>query len=746
MTKKSEGARISAKVDGVDRAKIPLKAVVYIEEKEEIKILAETPVEKDEFEFDLGVAAEDLPETAKLVIVPQEVKSKSLIRRLDKAGHAPSATIHRNLMLSRGGKLTADDLPLKSVDDVVRIWSLKRRVCGRVIKRDPVTGEECPVPGATVRVLDVDLNLLCWHPYPSLLWCWLFPFWPRRREEIATTTTNECGHFCVDIPYSDIDAILRWRLRFRCLPEILQWPRVIDAIDLGVKPDLRVYPELERLPELEPKPKPEPWPGPGPVIPEIPLREPAEAGGASMESAGPTGAIFQAPRIAERVSKFHTEPQFEPVRQALFTKRALFEPVKPDELPVLERAAFPKSIAPPAMPDDETLLGILSDEKMLKEVRSARPIVRLLRCWAELVPEWHLFLDVPDIVFKVEQDIDGDGALETIYDQGYFDVNWNLTEPTINVVIEAWPNAICVPHGQKYQTCTTTGIVGISEMPVDPDYLNAEGYAVRVNRPKPNGARPKGETPFCNTVRLVGCPNYGTAVYYKVFYRYEDGPETHFNESWYVYHLSAGTTHHVVPDANGFYPVLTPPNDYFPYHTLLNWRTYNYPDGRYTVRLALYDAEYKPIETQIRPINVVIDNSKPSRVDFLRLRYRVGTGAWKTVSLHCPIIKRPKNKDIELEIQYNVAATHLRDVYISFVGCGGNLGSETYWHKNVNDNNVTRTWTVTVPGDADQGGYCFYLEVRSRAFNGVGGLDSNWYFDPLHIWRSNTLYVVILDS
>ena len=83
MTKKSEGARITAKVDGVDRAKIPLKAVVYIEEKEEIKILAETPVEKDVFEFDLGVAAEDLPETAKLAIVPQEVKSKSLIRRHD---------------------------------------------------------------------------------------------------------------------------------------------------------------------------------------------------------------------------------------------------------------------------------------------------------------------------------------------------------------------------------------------------------------------------------------------------------------------------------------------------------------------------------------------------------------------------------------------------------------------------------------------------------------------------------------
>ena len=747
MTKKREGAGITAKVDGVDRAAIPLKAVVYSEEKEEIKILAETTVEKEEFELDLGVVVEDLPETAKLTIVPQEVEHKSLIRRLSEAGYAPTTTIRRDVMLSREGKLTTADLPLKPVDDIVRVWPLKRWVCGRVIKRDPVTGEECPVPGATVRVLDVDLNFFWWHPYPGLPWCWLFPFWPRRREEIATTTTDECGRFCVAIPYFDIDAILRWRLRFRCLPEILQWPRVIDAIDLGVKPDLRVYPELERLPELEPKPRPEPWPDPGPLIPEIPFREAVGARGANVESGGLTGALFRGPHIAERVSKFHAEPQFEPVRQELFAKRALFEPVRPDdELPVLERAAFPIAIAPPALPDDETLLKILQDKKMLPEVHSARPIVRLLRCWAEFVPEWHLFLDVPDIVFKVEQDIDGDGALETIYDQGYFDVNWNLTEPTTNVVIEAWPNAICVPCGPNYQPCVTTGIVGISEMPVDPAYLNVQGYAMRVNRPKPNGVRPNGKTPFCKTVRLVGCPDYGRAAYYKVFYSYEGGPETHFNESWYVYQISAGTSHHVVPDTQGFYPVLTPPNDYFPYHTLINWRTRNYPDGRYTVRLALYDAAYNPIGPALPSINVVLDNSKPSRLDFLRLRYRVGMGAWQNVSLHCPIIHRPAGADIELEIQYNVAATHLRDSYLSFVGCGGYLGSETYWHKDVNDNNVTRIWTVTVPGTTSQGGYRFYLEGRSRAFNGVGGLGSNWYFDPLHIWGTNNLHVVILDS
>ena len=749
--KKRGGARITAKVEGIERAKMPLKAVVYVEEKEEIKILAEMAVEKDEFELDLGVAAEEMPEKAKLTIVPTEVEPKSLIRRLAEAGQAPSATVSRDLMLAREGRLTAADLPLKAVDDVVRIWPKKRRVCGRVVRRNPVTGEICSVPGATVRVLDVDFHFFWWYPYPGLPWCWLFPFRPRR-EEIATTKTDECGRFCVDIPYFDIDSILRWRLRFRCLWETLKWPRVIDAIDLGIKPDLRVYRELERLPELEPKPRPGPWPGPGPLEPTIPVPREAMQRTEEEEAANPDSAIFRAPPIAERLSDFYTKPQFDPAREAVLAKRGLFEPIEPTELSVLEQPAFPKLIAPPALPDDEMLLKILPDKEMLPALRLAYPIVRLLRCWAEIVPRWHVFLDVPDIVFKVEQDVDGDGALETIYDQGYFDVNWNLTEPTMNVVIEAWENAICVPCGPPYQPCTKTGIVGINEMPVDPIYRNAQGYAIRVNRPKPNGARPDAKTPFCRTLRLVGCPSYGTAVYYKVFYSYEGGPETHFAESWYVYNVSAGAPHHVKPDANGFYEVLTPPNDYFPYHTLINWRTHNYANGRYSVRLALYNKAHNPIGPKLPSINVAIDNSRPSRVDFMRLRWRVvspHTGGWNNLPLYCPIVRRPAGADIELEIQYNVASTHLRDYIVRFRGCGQTplaTWNHAYWHHNVSDNNRVDIWTVPVPGTTPQGGYYFYLEGRSRAFNAVGGLASNWYFDPLHIYRGRTQTVVILDT
>jgi hypothetical protein len=748
VKKKGEGARIAAKVDGVERSRIPLKAVIYTEEREDIKILAETDIKKDEFELELGISAEELPETAKLSVVPKEIKARSLIRRLSEVGYAPSTTIRRDLVLSREGVVSAVDLPLRPLDDVV-LNPFKRRVCGRVIKRDPVTGEVCYVPGATVRVMDVDVHLFWWYPYPGYPWGWLYPYYPYRREEIATTTTDECGRFCVDIPYLDIDAILRWRLRFYCLPIILPPPRVIDAIDLGVKPDLRVYPELDDLPELYPKPpRPRPWPDPGPIIPEITQWETTGNRAFAAEPLGASGASLQAARISEKMSKFYTQPQFEAVRQVLSTKQVMFEPTETADLQLLERPAFPNSIIPPALPDDETMLKLIPDKKTLDVIRHTHPLIRLMLCWAEFVPEWHLFFDVPDIVFKVEQDIDGDGALETVYDQHYFDINWNLTEPTMNIELEAWSNAICVPCGPSYTPCTTTGIVGISEMPVDTAYLNNQGYAIRVNRPKPDGTRTDAETPFCQTIRLVGCAGYGSAVYYKVFYSYEGGPETHFNEPWYVYNISTGTSHHVVPDANGFYPVLASPEDYFPYHTLINWRTYHYPNGQYKVRLALYDAAYNPIGSALPPVYVVLDNSKPSPVNFLSLKWReAGSGAWSPpVPLHCPIIRRPTGKDIELEVEYNIAATHLRDLYISFNGCDGSVGDDSYWHHTVNDNNKLLKWNVTMPSTKDEGAYRFYIEGRSRAFNGVGGLATNWYYDPLHIWRGNNLHIVILDS
>ena len=86
---------------------------------------------------------------------------------------------------------------------------LFRKVCGEVVKTDPVTGIDYPVPFATVNVEDTDCSLLGFFPSKAS-WSWYFPFFCHR-EVIATTRTDACGKFCVWIPRWDIDWVLRFR-------------------------------------------------------------------------------------------------------------------------------------------------------------------------------------------------------------------------------------------------------------------------------------------------------------------------------------------------------------------------------------------------------------------------------------------------------------------------------------------------------------------------------------------------------
>ena len=84
-----------------------------------------------------------------------------------------------------------------------------RQVCGTVVKTDPATGVDAPVPFATVQVEDTDCSFLGYFPAASP-WGWAFPF-RCRREVIATALTDDCGRFCVWIPRWEIDWILRFR-------------------------------------------------------------------------------------------------------------------------------------------------------------------------------------------------------------------------------------------------------------------------------------------------------------------------------------------------------------------------------------------------------------------------------------------------------------------------------------------------------------------------------------------------------
>ena len=147
------------------------------------------------------------------------------------------------------------DMPLAEIQTRFR-WRIDpelllfRRICGRVVKKDPVTGVEYVVPNATVHVEDTDCSFLAFSP-AGYDWCWFFPF-HCHREEIATVKTDACGRFCVWIPRFEIDWILRWRRERICFPWIFVGS-ILDILD-------RLVPE-PRPPRVKPH---GPWPGPGP--------------------------------------------------------------------------------------------------------------------------------------------------------------------------------------------------------------------------------------------------------------------------------------------------------------------------------------------------------------------------------------------------------------------------------------------------------------------------------------------------
>src|SRR5271167_1529831 len=107
------------------------------------------------------------------------------------------------------------------------LW-LFRRVCGRVVKTDPATGDELPVPNATVDVFDTVCDYWGFFPEPWP-WGWLFPV-HCERELIATVVTDACGEFCFWIPCFEIEWILRWREERVCFPELFVKPTVVDLL------------------------------------------------------------------------------------------------------------------------------------------------------------------------------------------------------------------------------------------------------------------------------------------------------------------------------------------------------------------------------------------------------------------------------------------------------------------------------------------------------------------------------------
>lgn len=628
-----------------------------------------------------------------------------------------------------------------------------RQVCGRVVTHDSATGEYHPVPNATVRVEDTDCSFLSRFP-SDLGYGWFFPF-DCTRETVATTTTNECGEFCVYVPLWDIDRVLDFRRERVCLPEIVR-PRIRDVLE---RPE--VFPD----PVNPPEPRPEPRPDPG------------------------FGRLFD-PGVFERTAELLGEDVA--LRLGAGTERGDFGDLEPEAATLLDRPAFPEPPEPPLpegflRPDPEERLELLGDElpvdpEVIAAVDPDRLVGPFLRCRDVFVPEWRTFVDVPDITFRVTQDIDGDGTQETIYSEGFFDVRWNEEQSLdVDLVADDAANSIPTCDGLTPENveCETPSIESIGLLPTrSPIYDDATGYARQVNRPKPPGSstRPDGTAPFAGTLQLHGCHRFEEASYYRVLYSYEGGPERPFTgHEWHVPAIGRDPVHVQPSVTDGWYPILDVPylesyygenlNDnplLFPYW-VLNWNTRGYRDGSYEVRLQLGDSDMDPLSMTSPSSTITVDNRAPN--------LNVGGIVWgptseppeewdNEITESCPRIERPPGEDIGIRVTFRAWGKHFRSVEASAHGCGrnptlvqpsssGRSNRYSYWHESVGDRSHRQTVVFEVPAGYQQGAYRIRLRGVSRAFNPAGGgrgPSTNWEYDTDYIDSHFNRLISITDA
>ncbi|MGB5294027.1 MAG: hypothetical protein WBP34_03655, partial [Thermoanaerobaculia bacterium] len=414
---------------------------------------------------------------------------------------------------------------------------LFRRVCGQVVKRDPVTGDLEPVPNATVHVEDTDCSFLGFFPGKSP-WGWLFPVFCSR-EEIAAVRTDECGRFCVYLPYWDIDRILRWRRARICYLRPFR-PRIRDLIELLPEPPIIR----------------EPLPGPDPP---------------------PISRIL--PEGLEQIRDMVSSEVAERLEVAM--DRNLFGEDKAAFDTMLDEPAFGGTVPPPLPPEmaagemkpDGLAEALGVDAELLRKIDPRRFVGPFLRCFDIFIPTWVSILDVPDITFRVTQDYDLDGVEEVIYSEGFFDVRWNAG-PILNVVLEASGSALSVPHcvPKDIRCVNKASIESAGYLDLEPPYHDdTTGYCVRMNRPTTHGWYPGFPTndtrvfpanaPYAGNVNLHGCFRLKRATHYRLRYSFRATPIDPWSPqipftgvTWAAPRQGAGAPIPFVPDANGWYP------------------------------------------------------------------------------------------------------------------------------------------------------------------------------------------------
>lgn len=613
------------------------------------------------------------------------------------------------------------------IDWKIDPWFLGyQRVCGVVKRENPETGELEPVPHATVHVEDSDCSFLGFFP-DEPPWGWLWPY-DCHREVIATVRTNACGEFCVYIPRWEIDRILRFRRERYCLPEL-------------IKPTLE---DLLRDPRIIPEP---PWPNPRP---------------------DPGPLQFDRPQLFERIRDVVGEAV---AHDLAAETRPTFGDRKSGGAAMLDRPAFVEPMPvplPSSMEEAPELEAVRSEQQHLKTHQTFSPVEPdgfigpYLPCRDVYVPEFVTVTDVPDVTFRVTQDVDGDGDEEVIYDEGFFDVRWDEDSiPDVTLIADG--SAVSVPTCDvpdiREGECGELRFLTAGLMSVESPYHDTDnGYAFRPNRPKiDDGAggttRNDTKTPYTGVIQFHGCVRVEGAEYYRVNYAYEgNDPVTFTDLSWYVPRIDPGAGHwHMSPDADGWYEI--PPKDelVFPYW-VLNWPTHRNANGTYELSLEVADGSKTPLPNgESDPIAFTVDNSQP-RVDY-SVEWSTDESIWHRLTDPCEPIKRGASDTVHLRTTYTASARHFRNVTVKAHGCladptrSGDAEDFGHWYTDPDtDNSYTATAKFEIPSTHPDGTYSIRFNAHGRAFNpsgGHGGPSDDWYYDHPYVHAHPTRHFAI---
>ena len=632
-----------------------------------------------------------------------------------------------------------EGLPIAKAHELVK-WRIDpalllfRRICGKVVKLNAATGAYEPVPNATVYVEDTDCSFLGFFPVENPFF-WFFPL-RCDREVLATVTTDACGEFCVFLPYWDVDRYLSFRRSRICFPDIRP-PILRDLLPRPLPDPIVFWPPI-------PRPDPPPF--------RIDLGD--------VESV----RSYAGAAAAERLERTATLAAFgEPTGEL---EAELDRPLFPDRVPPPVPAALRRGRRRDTKAAAAALgaPGLASAESLLQHVDFDRFVGPFWRCRDMLVPVWHTVLDVPDITFRVTQDVIGDGSEYTIYAEGFFDVRWNAPSH-LHVTLVASGAAISTPHCRPVEgiACHDTPAISTAGyMPLEATHHDdALGVGVRVNRPRPPDglyATPQASpahAPYARTLNLHGCHRLLEATHYRLTYAFRAAPSALFTApvpftglEWWAPRLGPGAPIHVVPDADGWYPI--PPAGQMAHpNWLLSWPTHRFANGLYEIRLELGVAAGGSIAVTHTsdPRRFLVDNSSPT-LRFDEIRWRPAsiplTTPWtdgnsSVLPAVCPVLTRASGTPVHLRIAWAASATHLRNAQLSAGGCGaGGLSFVTgetthrHWHVDADDNAIDRSAVLELPGDRPAGCYHLRIDAWGRQFNPSGfdfGPALNWFVD-----------------